>query len=74
LYLLLSEGPDKVGREERKEGLMRSIELFAGGGGLLLGCALAGFSHEIAVEWDANSCDTLCLNVERSYPLLEGHE
>ncbi len=34
---------------------LTSIELFAGGGGLLLGCSLAGFSHDLAVEWNGPS-------------------
>nr|WP_169172874.1 DNA cytosine methyltransferase [Bifidobacterium sp. DSM 109957] len=51
---------------------VRSIELFAGGGGLLLGSALAGFSHDAAIEWERNSCDTLRLNQGRDYPLLRG--
>lgn len=51
---------------------MRAIELFAGGGGLLLGCSLAGFSHEHAIEWEHNSCNTLRLNAARDYPLVAG--
>lgn len=38
---------------------MRSVELFAGGGGLALGTHLAGFSTELVAEWDARSCQTL---------------
>ena len=34
---------------------MRSVELFAGGGGLALGTHLAGFSTELVAEWDARS-------------------
>lgn len=51
---------------------LSSIELFAGGGGLLLGCALAGFSHDFAVEWNGPSCDTLRANVTSNYPLMQG--
>ena len=51
---------------------LTSIELFAGGGGLLLGCSLAGFSHDLAVEWNGPSCDTLRANVDAGYPLIEG--
>lgn len=51
---------------------MKSIELFAGGGGLLLGCSLAGFSHDLAIEWEHNSCETLRTNVRRFYPLVSG--
>ncbi|PJM74122.1 DNA (cytosine-5-)-methyltransferase [Bifidobacterium primatium] len=51
---------------------MRGIELFAGGGGLLLGSALAGFSHDAAIEWEHNSCETLRLNQSKDYPLVRG--
>lgn len=52
----------------------RAIELFAGGGGLLLGTALAGFSHELAVEWNHQACDTLRSNIALGNPLLQGAE
>lgn len=48
----------------------RAIELFAGGGGLLLGTSLAGFSHERAVEWNHQACDTLRTNIALGNPLL----
>ncbi|MEK6261137.1 MAG: DNA cytosine methyltransferase [Planctomycetota bacterium] len=41
---------------------MKSIELFAGGGGLAFGTAEAGFRHKTVIEWDANSCATLRQN------------
>jgi len=49
---------------------MRSIELFAGGGGLLLGTHLAGFSTELAAEWDRWSCDTIRENRDAGYHLV----
>lgn len=52
----------------------RAIELFAGGGGLLLGTSLAGFSHERAVEWNHQACDTLRTNINLGNPLLCGTE
>lgn len=42
------------------------VELFAGGGGLLRGCADAGMRCLAAVEYDHLSCETLRMNAERS--------
>lgn len=44
---------------------MRSVELFAGCGGLALGIARAGFEHDIIVENDADSVETLGENKKR---------
>jgi DNA (cytosine-5)-methyltransferase 1 len=44
---------------------MRSVELFAGCGGLALGVARAGFTHDFIVERDADSVDTLKENKRR---------
>jgi DNA (cytosine-5)-methyltransferase 1 len=41
---------------------VKSIELFAGAGGLAIGTARAGFDHEAVIEWDHDACDTLRLN------------
>ena len=41
---------------------VKSIELFAGAGGLALGTARAGFAHRVVIEWDADACETLRLN------------
>lgn len=49
---------------------MRSVELFAGAGGLALGCELAGFRSEAVVEWDRWACDTVRQNAAASYPLV----
>ena len=38
---------------------MKSIELFAGAGGLALGVGLAGFKSLAVVEWDKWACDTI---------------
>ena len=49
---------------------MRSVELFAGGGGLALGTHLGGFSTEVVAEWDAWSCETLRVNSALGHPLV----
>jgi DNA (cytosine-5)-methyltransferase 1 len=44
---------------------LRSIELFAGAGGLALGSSKAGFKHEAVIEWDENACNTIRENQRR---------
>ncbi|MDR0594582.1 MAG: DNA cytosine methyltransferase [Bifidobacteriaceae bacterium] len=51
---------------------MRSVELFAGGGGLALGTHLAGFSTEVVAEWNHWCCDTLRRNQAAGHPLVQG--
>ena len=51
--------------------MMRSIELFAGAGGLALGTALSGFHTVVAAELDRWACNTLENNRDRGYPLLK---
>lgn len=46
---------------------MRSIELFAGAGGLALGTAKAGFAHDFVAEWNPEACETLRSN-KKSVP------
>lgn len=41
---------------------MRSVELFAGAGGLALGVSYAGFKHQAVIEWDKNACETVIRN------------
>lgn len=53
---------------------MKSIELFAGGGGLLLGSSLAGFHHLAAAEWNKWATATLRNNISDGYPLIQGLE
>jgi DNA (cytosine-5)-methyltransferase 1 len=45
---------------------MRSVELFAGCGGLALGIARAGFEHDIVIEQDHDSVATLQNNRRRN--------
>ena len=57
---------------------MRSVELFGGAGGLAMGVAAAGFTHDAVIEWDRHACATLRVNKMRgvmpikSWPLYEG--
>lgn len=37
---------------------MRSVELFAGAGGLAIGMSNAGFHHAAVVEWNHDACET----------------
>lgn len=49
--------------------VMRSVELFAGAGGLALGGEAAGLRPEMVVEWDRWACDTVRENKAAGYPL-----
>lgn len=49
---------------------VRGVELFAGGGGLLLGSALAEVQHLAAAEWDRWACATMRANSAVDYPLV----
>jgi DNA (cytosine-5)-methyltransferase 1 len=57
---------------------MRSVELFAGAGGLAIGMSNAGFHHAAVVEWDHNACETFRENQRlhrrsiEEWPLFEG--
>jgi len=56
---------------------MRSLELFAGAGGLALGVSRAGFEHTAVVEWNRNACFSMMENQRRgtvhvrNWPILE---
>jgi len=47
---------------------VKSVELFAGAGGLALGVADAGFRHEAVLEWDKYAVSTLQLNKSNGHP------
>lgn len=57
---------------------MRSVELFAGAGGLAMGMGRAGFDHAAVIEWDHDSCETFRFNQRNHahdvecWPLFEG--
>ena len=44
---------------------MKSVELFAGVGGLALGVSRAGFVHKAVIEYDRGACDTIRENIRR---------
>lgn len=49
---------------------LKSVELFAGAGGLALGASLAGFTPEVVLEWNKWACDTIRENQMRQNPLV----
>jgi DNA (cytosine-5)-methyltransferase 1 len=51
---------------------MKSIELFAGAGGLALATANAGFHHKAVLEWNSNACATLRRNQSNGLEQLRG--
>ncbi|PMC62830.1 DNA (cytosine-5-)-methyltransferase [Corynebacterium xerosis] len=51
---------------------LHGVELFAGGGGLLLGSSLAGVEHVAAVEWNRWACQTMRENATAHHRLVEG--
>ncbi len=61
-----------------KDSAVKSVELFAGAGGLALGTAEAGLSHKVVIEWDDNACRTLRRNHEngvkhvRDWKIVQG--
>lgn len=50
---------------------LKSVELFAGAGGMALGVSLAGFESVAVVEWNTWACNTIRANQERGFPLVQ---
>jgi DNA (cytosine-5)-methyltransferase 1 len=50
---------------------MRSVELFAGAGGLAIGMSNAGFHHAAVIEWDSDACETFRENQRRHMRSVE---
>lgn len=50
---------------------MRSVELFAGAGGLAVGMSNAGFRHAAVIERDHNACETFRENQRHHVRLVE---
>jgi DNA (cytosine-5)-methyltransferase 1 len=56
----------------------RSIELFAGAGGLAIASSNAGFNHDAVLEYNHDACETIRFNQRRGFdlvrhwPLIEG--
>jgi DNA (cytosine-5)-methyltransferase 1 len=48
---------------------LKSVELFAGGGGMALGAHHAGISPILFLEWEKNSCETLRRNAKSVFGL-----
>lgn len=51
--------------------MLKSVELFAGAGGLGMGASLAGFQAQAVIEWDRWACDTIQENKDRGFPLIK---
>jgi DNA (cytosine-5)-methyltransferase 1 len=57
---------------------LRSIELFAGAGGLAMASSNAGFNHDAVLEYNHDACETIRANQKRGFglvrhwPLIEG--
>ncbi len=58
-------------QEERP---VRSIELFAGAGGLAIATANAGFEHDAVLEWNENACATIRRNKAAKLPHVRDWE
>ncbi|MCF8199236.1 MAG: DNA cytosine methyltransferase [Sulfuritalea sp.] len=50
---------------------MKSLEMFAGVGGLAMGFELAGFEPVGVIEWNKWACETIRENQDRGFPLVD---
>ena len=70
---VLREEPSAYGLKN-----LRSIELFAGAGGLAIASSKAGFQHDAVLEYNHDACETIRANQRRGFdlvrhwPLIEG--
>lgn len=53
-------------------GMLKSIELFSGAGGLALGLEKSGWHHAALVERNEQACSTIRLNQSLEHPLTKG--
>lgn len=58
-------------RYDGDEAKLPSIELFAGAGGLALGCEQAGFASRVTAEWNHWACDTMRENKAAGHRLVK---
>lgn len=56
----------------RERSALRHVELFAGGGGMAIGCRNAGFGAAEFYELDRAACETLRYNIKSTSPTLTG--
>lgn len=50
---------------------LKSLELFAGAGGLALGMTKAGIQHVGVVEWNSDACETIRRNILAAHSLVD---
>lgn len=57
--------PGHCSNARQSEAALKSVELFAGAGGLAMGASFGGFQPVAIVEWDRYCCDTIRANQTR---------